>query len=213
MQNKLIANHKPQLLSLFPFYPVSIIRRTMLKSFCFFNNLSVFSVLFSALLFCGDFSHAESSIAVVNVDKAIAEADYTQGELEKLKSDSDFEENFKRYNVLREEMKTLQENAQINSLVWGDKEKKAFNEKAEDTVERLNQVGKVLDRKKQTVERDVQENMAPIINQAMKELIKANNLSVLLRADSVFFADPKLDLTEDLIRIINKLMPAGGDNN
>jgi outer membrane protein len=158
----------------------------------------VLTISFSAL------SISQQNIAVVDIDGAVANSNYAKEAQKKLESSESFQKKRGRYNDLGKELQALKKDAQTNGLTWSDEQKRNHNNVAKGKLSEINTIGKQLESEISQINKKMAQELNPKIDEALNSIIKDKKLDLLLKARTVHYFSPQLDITKELLDRLNK---------
>jgi len=154
-------------------------------------------------------ARAEQKIGFVDLQRALNEVE--EGQAAKALLKKDFDEKQKQIDAKKVEFDKLQADFEKQAVVMSDGAKK---DKAQDLDKRARelqalfvQLQKDLSEREQKATRGIFDKMASIV----REMAEADGFSMVLeKAGGIVYAQPSLDLTNELIRKYNARFPQGG---
>lgn len=167
----------------------------------FKNIVVVLAFLLPGLVF----AQQNQNIAVIDIEAAAINSDYAKSEIKKLRESKTFKANLTELERLKKEFNSLQEEAKANSLTWSDDQKKAHRKKLKEKVTEVNKVGGQLDAEKAAVDKRIQKELIPKIEEIVPKFIEEKKLGLLINARAAYYRTPDFDITQDLIDRLNKL--------
>jgi len=165
----------------------------------FFKSLTFLCVIsFSAI------SLAQQSIAVVDIEGAVANSNYAKEARKKLENSATFQKKRARYNALGKELKSMEKEAQTNGLTWSNEQKKSHNKTAQGKLAEINKIGNQLESEISQINKKMAKDLNPKIDEIIKSIIKEKQLGILLKAQTVHYATPQYDISKELLDRLNK---------
>jgi outer membrane protein len=148
-------------------------------------------------------------IAVVDARIAIFSSNAAQSALKAFEESADFMSLKAKYESSSADFQAMVKEAETKRLTWSPEElaehqKKMSYVKADAELA----IQKITSEQKQ-LEQRVLQDLAPLVEQALQEIVKEEGISVLLRAESVLLASPDTSITAKVAaRIDAKIKPA-----
>jgi outer membrane protein len=166
------------------------------------------AALLAALALAPAAARAEVKIGYVDLQRALNEVD--EGKAAKALLKRDFDEKQKQLDAKKTEFDRLQADFEKQSVVMSDQAKR---EKAQDLDRRAREMQalfvnlqKDLSEREQQATRGIFDKMANIV----REMAEADGLTMVLeKGAGLVYAQPALDLTNELIRKFNARFPGG----
>jgi outer membrane protein len=134
-------------------------------------------------------------IAVVDARIAIFSSNAAQSALKAFEESADFMNLKAKYESSSADFQAMAKEAETKRLTWSPEElaehqKKMSYVKADAELA----IQKITSEQKQ-LEQKVLQDLAPLVEQALQEIVKEEGISVLLRAESVLLASPDISIT------------------
>jgi outer membrane protein len=134
-------------------------------------------------------------IAVVDARIAIFSSNAAQSALKAFEESADFMSLKAKYESSSADFQAMAKEAETKRLTWSPEElaehqKKMSYVKADAELA----IQKITSEQKQ-LEQKVLQDLAPLVEQALQEIVKEEGISVLLRAESVLLASPDTSIT------------------
>ena len=152
---------------------------------------------FSAGLFAVD------GMAVIDMRTAVLATQNAQNAFKTLESDSEYADNVETAQALQSDRQALAERLQKESETLSQDEiaslQRNIQEKSKD-LEFI--VGKIQSKQTETADK-VFRDLNPTLQKILQELIAAKQIKVLLGRETVLFADPAMDLTDDVTSMLD----------
>jgi outer membrane protein len=162
-----------------------------------------FAMVFIALI-SSSAVFAETKMAVVDLGKAIFLSDVAKKRVEQLKSKSEYAALQAKYDSTAADMQTRAKDAESKSMTWSSDQKAEFKKTMEYLRADLQLTGQKLDSEIKSLQNGIVQELQPKAQEALQELVKAEKIDLLLRADAVILVEPKLDITAKLTERLNK---------
>ena len=175
-----------------------------------FYGLMVAIALISPISLATAAESVSGKIAVVDARIAIFSSNAAQSALKAFEESADFMSLKAKYESSSADFQAMAKEADTKRLTWSPEElaehqKKMSYVKADAELA----IQKITSEQKQ-LEQKVLQDLAPLVEQALQEIVKEEGISVLLRAESVLLASPDTSITAKVAnRIDAKTKPAG----
>ena len=174
-----------------------------------FYGLMVAIALISPISLATAAESVSGKIAVVDARIAIFSSNAAQSALKAFEESADFMSLKAKYESSSADFQAMAKEAETKRLTWSPEElaehqKKMSYVKADAELA----IQKITSEQKQ-LEQRVLQDLAPLVEQALQEIVKEEGISVLLRAESVLLASPDTSITAKVAdRIDAKIKPA-----
>jgi len=162
--------------------------------FNFFGLMAVIALL-SSLSLSAAAEPQSAKIAVVDARIAIFSSKAAQNALKAFEESADFMSLKAKYESSSADFQAMAKEAETKRLTWSPEElaehqKKMSYVKADAELA----IQKITSEQKQ-LEQRVLQDLAPLVEQALQEIVKEEGITVLLRAESVLLATPETSIT------------------
>jgi outer membrane protein len=174
-----------------------------------FYGLLLAIALISSISLTAAAESVSGKIAVVDARIAIFSSNAAQSALKAFEESADFMSLKAKYESSSADFQAMVKEAETKRLTWSPEElaehqKKMSYVKADAELA----IQKITSEQKQ-LEQRVLQDLAPLVEQALQEIVKEEGISVLLRAESVLLASPDTSITAKVAaRIDAKIKPA-----
>jgi outer membrane protein len=147
--------------------------------------------------------YAVDGMAVIDMRTAVLATQTAQNAFKALESDSEYAGNVETAQALQSDRQALAERLQKESETLSQDEiaslQRSIQEKSKD-LEFM--VGKIQSKQTETADKVFRE-LNPTLQKILQELIAAKQVKVLLGRETVLFADPAMDLTDDVTSMLD----------
>jgi outer membrane protein len=173
-----------------------------------FYGLLLAIALISSISLTAAAESVSGKIAVVDARIAIFSSNAAQSALKAFEESADFMSLKAKYESSSADFQAMAKEAETKRLTWSPEElaehqKKMSYVKADAELA----IQKITSEQKQ-LEQRVLQDLAPLVEQALQEIVKEEGISVLLRAESVLLASPDTSITAKVAaRIDAKIKP------
>ncbi|MEK9649929.1 MAG: OmpH family outer membrane protein [Gammaproteobacteria bacterium] len=146
---------------------------------------------------------AVDGMAVIDMRTAVLATQKAQNAFKALESDKEYSGNVERAQALQSERQTLAEKLQKEAETLSQDDiatlQRNIQEKSKD-LEFI--IGKIQSKQTETADK-VFRDLNPSLQKILQELIAAKQVKVLLGRETVLFADPAMDLTDDVTSMLD----------
>lgn len=150
----------------------------------------------------------EGKIAVVDVQGAILQTDYAQKKLGEVREQADYKKNKSEYDRLKSEGEALLKTFQKDAAVMSDDQKVAAQNKLSSLQEDLDHVTSKLQQAEQGTGQALLQEMAPKVQDVLREIIEKDGIALLLQRNAVIHAEPGYSITAQVTDKLNQLATA-----
>lgn len=165
-------------------------------------RLSVVAVLLSALLAAPVSAVAETRIGVVNLRQALFSSNEARSFSDKLQSDfADDEESVRK---AQEEARKIKERLEKDAAMMNEQERQQLASEFQEALKEFNYRKEKLDSAVAKRKQAFLDKARPEVDQALKELLDEEELDLVLPAEAVVYVRPTMDLTDKLLRKLDK---------
>lgn len=145
---------------------------------------------------------AELRIGVVDLRKALFMSEQAQSFGQKLQNE--FADDEKKAREAEEAARKLQERLQSDGSMMNESERKELTANFQEKVREFNFLKQKLDSQVNARKQKFLEDARPQVDEALRQLQNENNLDLIIPSEAVVYADPDMDLTEGLLKKLNK---------
>jgi outer membrane protein len=149
-------------------------------------------------------SASQGKIAVFDMQTAIMRTDMAQKRFKALEAQPDFDSGKKSLDKLKKEYDEMLKQLQKDLAVLSPEQKEAQGKKLEAKRSDIEHTGRKLQAAQQEVLQKVMQEVDPKFKKVMDDLIKAENISLLLDARSTLYFDSAFDITGKVTEQLNK---------
>jgi len=148
-------------------------------------------------------SFAIDGAAVIDIRTAVLATQAAKDAFQSLEEESEYANNLEQARVLQTDRQALAEKLQKEVETLSQEEitdiQRSIQEKSKD-LEFI--VGKIQTKQNETADK-VFRDLNPSVQKILQELIAAKQVKILLGRENVLFADPSLDLTDDVTSMLD----------
>ena len=162
-------------------------------------------LLMCALLLPGAvYAQAPGKVAVLDPEMAILSTDEAQKRLKALGTQPDFDTDKKQFEKLKKEYEDMIKQLQKDSAVMSAEQKEAQRKKLETKGSDIEYISRKLQGKQQEMMQSLMQELEPKFKKAVTDIIKAENIGLLLNARTVMHADTSFNITTKVTEALNK---------
>ena len=147
---------------------------------------------------------AQEKVVVLDMQAAMMGTNVAKQTMENLQKDSEFTALRAKLESLVADINALQDKAEKESMTWSEQQTADHRKKVEYLRADYELATKKLQAEQQQVLQRVQQQLSPKIAPALEQLVKDQNIGLIINAQSVFHATAEYDITDDLVEQLNK---------
>lgn len=147
----------------------------------------------------------QGKIAVVDVQGAILQTDVAQKRVDEIRNEEEFKKNKAEYERLKAEGEALLKTFQKDAAVMSQEQKIAAQQQLSSLQDDLDNVTGKLQQAEQSAGQSLLEEMAPKVQEVLREIIEADGIGLLLQRNAVIHAEPSYSITAQLTDKLNQL--------
>jgi len=155
------------------------------------------------LAFVGLPAVAAEKIAVVDIQRVIFTSEVAKARQKQAKTKPDFVELQAKYDSIAADVKALQQKIESGRDAMSREQATEHQKRMEYLRADYELVARKLQTEVQQLQSEIMEELQPQVQAALKELVEAEEVTLLLQRDAVIFAAPTLDLTAKLLERLN----------
>lgn len=165
---------------------------------------------FSKVLFCVMLSiwaigaQAQGKIAVLDIQSAILNTDVAQERLKALRNEPDFKDNRKELESLKKEHDKMVEKLKKDLAVLSAEQKQAKSQRISEKRADIEHVARKLQAAEQQLVQEVVQELAPKMQEVVGELIKNEQIGLLLDRKATLHVDNAFNITAKVTDKLNK---------
>jgi len=163
-------------------------------------------VVFALLVFSvSTLGWAAGKIAVVDVQGAILQTDVAQKRLGEVRDKADYKKNKAEADRLKSEGEALFKTFKKDEAVMSLEQKSASEKKLSGIQDDFRIVVEKMQQAEQSVARELLQDMAPKAQEALRDIIKAESIGLLLQGNAVIHAEDSYIVTSKVTDKLNQL--------
>ena len=147
---------------------------------------------------------AQGKIAVVNLQEAILQSDRAQKELEEVRNQEDYRSDKEEFDRLQDELENLVQDFQKDAAVMSQEQQLAARKKLPSKQSDLEHVAGKLQSAEQQAGQALLQEMSPMVQEVLRELIQTEGIGLLLQRNAVIHADPGYSITAKVTDKLNQ---------
>lgn len=147
----------------------------------------------------------EGKIAVVDVQGAILQTDIAQKRMGEIRDQDDYKKNKAEYDRLKSEGDALLKTFQKDAAVMSQDQKIAAQQKLGSMQDDLDHVTSKLQQAEQTAGQALLQEMAPKVQEVLREIIEKEGIALLLQRNAVIHAEASYSITATVTDKLNQL--------
>lgn len=147
----------------------------------------------------------QGKIAVIDVQGAILQTDVAQKRLVEVRDQAEYKKNKAEYDRLKSEGEALLKTAQKDAAVMSEDQKKTTQKKLSSLQEDLDHVTGKLQQAEQIAAQALLQDMAPKVQEVLREIIKQDGIGLLLQRNAVVHAEESYSITAKVTDKLNQL--------
>jgi outer membrane protein len=148
---------------------------------------------------------AQGKIAVVNLQEAILQTDLAQKRLKEVRGQSDYKSDKAEFDKLKGEFDKLVQDFQKNAAVMSQEQQLAQRKKLASKQADLEHVTGKLQQAEQSAGQALLQELGPKVQEALRDIIKADGIGLLLAQGAVIHADASYTITDKVTDKLNKI--------
>jgi outer membrane protein len=147
---------------------------------------------------------AQGKIAVVDLQEAILQTDLAQKRLADVRDQDDYKADKAEFDRLKKEFDEIVKTFQKDAAVMSQEQQLAARKKLASKQADLEHVTKKLQQAEQSAGQNLLQEMAPRVQEVLRELIAAEGIGLLLQRASVIHADAGYSITAKVTDKLNQ---------
>tara|TARA_B100002019_G_scaffold289227_1_gene304399 strand:- start:1008 stop:1532 length:525 start_codon:yes stop_codon:yes gene_type:complete len=148
---------------------------------------------------------------VLNAERAMLSTQYAKDTFQKLEEDADFIADRERLELLQAEGQELVESFQQDQETMSDEQIVAMQKKVQDKQNEIQFLANKLQTKAQEAQQSVINDLSADFQRILGELINAKGMDMVLSPQALFYADPDLDITDEVTALLDVALAEKSD--
>ena len=149
-------------------------------------------------------SWAQGKIAVVDLQEAILQTDLAQKRLDSVRNQDDYKSDKAEFDKLKDEFDELVKKFQKDAAVMSQEQQVAARKKLANKQADLEHVTKKLQQAEQGAGQALLQEMAPKVQEVLRDIIASEGIGLLLQRASVIHADAGYSITAKVTDKLNQ---------
>ena len=147
---------------------------------------------------------AQGKIAVVDLQVAIMQSDKAQARMSDVRGQEDYKADKDEFDQLKEELDDLVREFQKDAAVMSQEQQVAARKRLASKQADLEHVAGKLQQAEQATGQALLQEMSPLVQEVLRELIATEGIGLLLQRTSVIHADPGYSITAKVTDKLNQ---------
>ncbi|MEE4279635.1 MAG: OmpH family outer membrane protein [Halieaceae bacterium] len=147
---------------------------------------------------------AQGKIAVVNLQEAILQSDMAQQRLASVRAEESYKADKSEFDRLKEELDDLVKDFQKDAAVMSQEQQISARKRLASKQADLEHVAGKLQQAEQATGQALLQEMSPLVQEVLRELIATEGIGLLLQRTSVIHADPGYSITAKVTDKLNQ---------
>lgn len=160
--------------------------------------LAITAVFFASTSFAG-------KVVVFDGQAAILGSNSSRAQIEEFEKNPEVVALVNAAKELQQELKESDDDAKKNSLTWGEEKKKEHAKSQESTYRKLQELSAKIQEAQKALFGRLLKDGEPKVSPILEGIVKADDISIVLRKEAVFVALPDSDITPKVIAALNKM--------
>jgi len=147
---------------------------------------------------------AAEKIAVVDMARAIFGSNAAQAKLKQAEQGADFVSLKAKYEGSAADLQALAKEAESKRLTWSQEQAVEHQKKMEYAKADAELAGRKIQSEQQQLQQQIMQEIGPMAQQALQEVVTEEGVTILLKIDAVLLAGPESNLTAKVADRLNK---------
>ena len=147
---------------------------------------------------------AQGKIAVVNLQEAILQSDMAQQRLAAVRGEESYKADKEEFDRLQEELEEMVQEFQKDAAVMSQEQQVSARKRLASKQSDLKYVAEKLQQAEQATGQALLQEMSPLVQEVLRELIATEGIGLLLQRTSVIHADPGYSITAKVTDKLNQ---------
>lgn len=146
---------------------------------------------------------AAQKIGVVDIQSIMQQLPQTVKMVEALKEE--FKDDGAEIAQMEKDIKYYQEKKKRDSALMNEKEKEALNKQIADLFQAYQEKGQALQKRSQVRQNEETSKVLALVKQAIDDIAAKDKLDLVLRAETVTYIKPDLDISNKVVEQVSKI--------
>lgn len=178
--------------------------------FCRLLTGSVFLLLFTLGAKAEDVTPPSPTIAVLDWRAALLGTDEARGEFQAIRAS--LRQDEQEIQILADQVQQLQGRLKQEADTLSADEKRQLSKEVQEKAEEYQFLGQRLQKEQRQRQEAYIRRVRPLLDDAVRQVIEARNIDLLLDRQAVTFVSQSLDITRDVIDQLNRIQTAETEN-
>lgn len=147
---------------------------------------------------------AADKVVVFDLQSAILNTDIAKKRVEEMQANAEFASLKAKFETLRADLQKMAKDAEKNGVTWSPEQAAEHRKKMEYSRADLELVAKKLQAEQKATAQRVMEELGPKAQAALKDVIAAEGIGLVLSTQTAYYAEPSLDITAKVTEKLNK---------
>ena len=147
---------------------------------------------------------AEDKVAVVDIARAIFGSDAAQAKLKQAEQGADFVSLKAKYESSAADLQALAKEAESKRLTWSQEQAVEHQKKMEYAKADAELAGRKIQAEQQQLQQSILQELGPKAQEALKEVVAEEGVTILLRRESVMVFSPESSITAKVADRLNQ---------
>lgn len=147
---------------------------------------------------------AQGKVAVVNLQEAILQSDMAQQRLGQVRGEESYKADKREFDRLQDELEDLVQEFQKDAAVMSQEQQVSARKRLASKQADLEHVAGKLQQAEQATGQALLQEMSPLVQEVLRELIATEGIGLLLQRSSVIHADPGYSITAKVTDKLNQ---------
>ncbi len=161
-------------------------------------------LILTVALFAAPLAMAADKVVVFDLQSAILNTDVAKKRMQDMQANSEFASMQAKFESLRAELQKMAKEAEKNGVTWNQEQAAEHRKKMEYARADLELVVKKLQAERNATAQRVMEELNPKAQVALKDVISAEGIGLVLSTQTAYYAEPSLDITAKVTEKLNK---------
>jgi outer membrane protein len=142
---------------------------------------------------------------VLDIQRAIMMTEMAREKMKALENQKEYSEIHKKAELLRQQLTKKQEELQKEGPAWSADKRNNHLQNMDFMRKDFELVAQKLQAEQQGLMRDLMKSAEPKIKQALDQIIKEQNITIVLEKGATIFSSPSTDITDLLVQKLNSI--------
>ena len=147
---------------------------------------------------------AADKVVVFDLQSAVLNTDLAKKRMQDMQANPEFASMQAKFESLRADLQKMAKEAEKNGVTWNQEQAAEHRKKMEYARADLELVVKKLQAERNATAQRVMEELNPKAQVALKDVISAEGIGIVLSNQAAYYAEPSLDITAKVTEKLNK---------